>query len=114
MVDVVAKIDPITKRERVVERRADELPRVVRVVPRDDRIRKYIKHAITKVGFPKVGSCEWPNDQFTRNRIREGVISIEPRKEPEQGDRRLVADRVREQRGVNRASGAKGTDAPKT
>jgi hypothetical protein len=107
MIDVVTKIDPITKKEKLMEKGFEDFARVVRVVPRDDRIRKYIRHAITKVGFPKQGSCEWPNDQFTRNRIREGVVSIEPKQDREQ------AERDRQQRGVNRISGAKGADAPK-
>src|SRR5262245_15968087 len=102
MVEIVTKIDPRTKRERPVEKGTEDLQRVLRLVPRDDRIRKYIKHAITKVGFPKEGSCEWPNDQFTRNRLREGIITIEEKEEPQEGPR-----------AVNRRTGAKGGDETK-
>jgi hypothetical protein len=51
--------------------------RAVRVVPRDENIRKYIKHGVTKVGFQKEGSAEWPLDAFTRNRLRDGDVTIE-------------------------------------
>src|SRR5262245_12725273 len=104
MVEVVTRIDPITKREKVMEKGFEDFPKVVRVEPRDDRIRKYIKHAITKVGFPKEGSCEWPNDQFTRNRIREGVISIEEKQEKQEAA----------PRGALRTGAKPAADAPKT
>jgi hypothetical protein len=68
--------------------------RVVRVVPRDENIRKYIKHGVTRVGFQTEGSAEWPMDAFTRNRLRDGDVSIEvpppppepppPEEQPEQ------------------------------
>ena len=77
MIDVVNKRHPISGRDRPQERDFSERPRAVRVVPVNDTLRKYLKHGITKVGFLAEGSSEWPNDQFTRNRIREGVITIE-------------------------------------
>jgi hypothetical protein len=55
-----------------------EIAKVLRVTPTSELIRKYIKHPITRVGFPaEGGSCEWPNDRFTRNRIRDGDVTIE-------------------------------------
>ena len=58
--------------------------RVVRVLPKNDMIRKYLKHQPSKVGFLKEGSVEWPLDQFTRNRLRDGDITIEEPKQLEQ------------------------------
>lgn len=83
MVDVVMKRNAVTGRERPQEKDFNEARKVVRVLPRTDEIRKYLKHPGTRVGFLAEGSSEWPNDQFTRRRIRDGDISIE-RKEPEQ------------------------------
>jgi hypothetical protein len=51
--------------------------RVVRVLPTSDLIRKYLKHQPSKVGWLKEGSVEWPWDSFTRNRLRDGDITIE-------------------------------------
>lgn len=86
MVDVVMKRDPKTGRERPQEKTLVGRSRVVRVVPANDMLRKYLKHGLTKVGFLAEGSAEWPNDQFTRNRIREGDVTIEeaaaPKAEP--------------------------------
>jgi hypothetical protein len=54
--------------------------RVVRVLPTSDLIRKYLKHQPSKIGWLKEGSVEWPWDSFTRNRLRDGDITIEPPK----------------------------------
>lgn len=51
--------------------------RVVRVLPKNDLIRKYIKHQPSKIGWLSEGSVEWPLDSFTRNRLRDGDITIE-------------------------------------
>ena len=82
MIDVVTKIDPITKRERLQEADFDEKRAVVRVLPKNDQIRKYLKHPAKRVGFLAEGSIEWPNDAFTRKRIKEGDVTIEE-SEPE-------------------------------
>src|SRR5262245_26468775 len=63
------------ERERAV--REASQPKRVRVVPRDDNIRKYIKHMPSGIAFPAEGSVEWPLDQFTQSRIAEGDVTIE-------------------------------------
>jgi hypothetical protein len=59
--------------------------RVVRVLPTSDLIRKYVKHQPSKIGWLKEGSVEWPWDTFTRNRLRDGDITIEPAKPKQVG-----------------------------
>jgi len=66
-------------------------PRSVRVLPRDAKVAKGIKHPLTKVGFNKNDpsqSAEWPWDQFTRRRIADGTVSVvvpgEPQQAPEE------------------------------
>jgi len=58
--------------------------RVVRVLPANDMIRKYLKHQPSRIGWLKEGSVEWPLDTFTRNRLRDGDITIEPAKAKEE------------------------------
>ena len=52
----------------------------VRVIPKNDTLRKILKHGATGRGFPAEGSVEWPLDQFTKRRIRDGDITIEGEK----------------------------------
>jgi hypothetical protein len=75
--DIVMKTNPLTGRQRMQDASFDEGRRVVRVLPRNDQIRKYIKHPRTRVGFPAEGSAEWPNDAFTKRRIIDGDVTIE-------------------------------------
>jgi hypothetical protein len=75
MVDIVTKVDAYG-REHVQEKDFNESRRVVRVVPKNADIRKYIKHPKTKVGFLAEGSAEWPNDTFTKRRIADGDVTI--------------------------------------
>jgi len=49
----------------------------VKVVPSKEEYRKYLKHGVTGVGFTEQGSVEWPNDQFTKRRIRDGSVALE-------------------------------------
>jgi hypothetical protein len=53
----------------------------VRVLPRDETIRRHIVHWPTRIAFPAEGSVEWPNDRFTQRRIRDGDVTIEETKE---------------------------------
>jgi len=77
MVDVKMKTHPITGRERPQETDFNDKRKVVRVLPRSDDIRKYLKHQPSRVGFLATGSAEWPNDTFTKRRIAEGDVTIE-------------------------------------
>jgi hypothetical protein len=76
MIDIVTKVDAYG-REHVQEKDFNDSRRVVRVVPKNADIRKYIKHPRTKVGFMAEGSAEWPNDTFTKRRIADGDVTIE-------------------------------------
>jgi hypothetical protein len=49
----------------------------VRVVPTDEKYRTVLRHPTTNQPFPKSGSQEWPLDQFTKRRIREGALAID-------------------------------------
>ena len=73
--EVVVKRDA-QGRERVQEKDFDEAKRVVRVVPKNDTLRKYLKHPV-RGKMNAEGSTEWPNDQFTRRRIKEGDVTVE-------------------------------------
>jgi hypothetical protein len=49
----------------------------VRVLPKNGLIRKYLKHEPTRIAFREEGSIEWPLDNFTMRRLRDGDITIE-------------------------------------
>jgi hypothetical protein len=53
---------------------------MVRVKAKNDLIAKFIKNGAR--GFNKDGIGVWPMDQFTRNRVRDGDVTLE--KQPEQ------------------------------
>lgn len=68
------------------KRRLERLQRIkeqrtikrVRVVPRDDVIRRDIRHGVSGARFPESeGSVEWPFDQFTKRRLRDGTVTLE-------------------------------------
>jgi hypothetical protein len=101
MIDVVAKVNPLTNSERLYEKDFDQGRTVVRVVPKNAELRKYLKHGVTKVGFLAEGSAEWPNDSFTRKRIKDGDVTVEEAAAPEGGQQQLL------QGGQRRESGAK-------
>jgi hypothetical protein len=61
-------------------RQSTSVPRV-RVTPKTDAIRKHIYHPRTGARFPAEGSVEWPLDQFTKRRIRDGDVTIEEGRE---------------------------------
>lgn len=74
---VVRQQKQLSGRSIVREKDFDAERRVVRVVPKNDLIRKYLKHGVTKVGFLAEGSAEWPNDSFTKRRVKDGDVTIE-------------------------------------
>jgi len=53
----------------------------VRVWPRDENIRRVIKHP-SGVAFRKEGSVEWPLDAFTKRRLRDGSVTKEEPPKP--------------------------------
>lgn len=54
------------------------VPRV-RVTPAREELRNVLMHPGTGVRFRKEGSVEWPLDQFTKRRVRDGDVTIEER-----------------------------------
>jgi hypothetical protein len=49
----------------------------VRVNPRDEELRKVLKHPANGVKFLPTGSVEWPLDQFTKRRLYDGSVTLE-------------------------------------
>jgi hypothetical protein len=47
----------------------------VKVTPKDDTIRRVLKHP-RGGGFPKEGPATWPDDRFTFRRLRDGDITV--------------------------------------
>jgi hypothetical protein len=52
-------------------------PAAVRVVPAKEEYRKTLKHLPSGVPFPPAGPAEWPLDQFTQRRLRDGSVTLE-------------------------------------
>jgi hypothetical protein len=83
-------------REQQVAARKEHMAKInppaprVRVNPASDELRRALKHPQGGIAFPKEGSVEWPLDQFTRRRIKEGSVTAEPKREEkhEEVDRR--------------------------
>jgi len=77
--------DDVTLESRRDERRAQRLqqargpvrPGRVRVLPRDEAVRKSHRNVVGHPNFPAQGSIEWPYDQFTKRRLRDGDITLE-------------------------------------
>jgi hypothetical protein len=78
----------IARSQAIAERRAQARSVAavsrVRVLPRDETIRKHITHQPTGIAFPATGSVEWPNDRFTQRRIRDGDVTLEEAQEAQQ------------------------------
>jgi hypothetical protein len=55
-------------------------PEMVSVQPAKPEYRKHLKHAVTGVGFGAEGGAEWPDDQFTKRRVRDGSVTVEQQK----------------------------------
>jgi hypothetical protein len=47
-----------------------------------DNVKKYIFHPSNRVKFDEDGEADWPLDQFTIRRVRDGDISMEPPPKP--------------------------------
>jgi hypothetical protein len=56
---------------------------MVKVVPKNDTIRKQIKHPVAGA-FRGQGSMDWPDDSFTARRIKDGDVTVEKAEEPSQ------------------------------
>jgi hypothetical protein len=54
----------------------EEVPKV-RVLPKNDEIRKILVHPNGNLAFREHGSVEWPLDQFTLRRLRDGDVTLD-------------------------------------
>jgi hypothetical protein len=73
------------RKKFMAEMTKNKRPRV-RVTAGNDDMRKVLKHP-NGVGFPKDGgSVEWPHDQFTRRRIKDGSVKVEEHRDEKQRD----------------------------
>lgn len=77
MADEQLSVRDKRQRDRLEKMRKMQGTPRVRVLPRDDEIRKNIQHPIGWIGFPESGSVEWPDDGFTRRRIADGDVTLE-------------------------------------
>lgn len=60
-------------------------PKRVRVVPKSDELREVLRHP--RAGrFRTSGSTEWPLDQFTKRRLRDGDVTVEAREANKNSD----------------------------
>jgi len=50
----------------------------MKVYTTKDNVKKYIYHPIGRQRFDANGMADWPDDQFTRRRLRDGDITLEP------------------------------------
>jgi hypothetical protein len=78
-----ARLKQIEERRAKMASFVPEREARVRVNPANDQIRKAIKHPSGNIAFPESGSVEWPNDSFTKRRIREGAVTREDDKAKE-------------------------------
>jgi hypothetical protein len=80
---MVDQQEPLNPRQQLIKERNERIAALmaqqkrVRVLPKNDAIRKYIKHYPSRIGFPLEGSVEWPDDDFTQRRIADGDVTIE-------------------------------------
>jgi hypothetical protein len=63
-------------------RKLRQLP-TKRVVPRDDDMRRLLKHPKAGGFRPEGGGAEWPDDSFTFRRLRDGDVLLESEAESE-------------------------------
>jgi hypothetical protein len=94
MVDLMQRAQPSTaqisqqfrtRREKKLARMREEVagPDIVRVEPKNDLMRDILRDSHGR-HFRGVGAAEWPNDTFTRRRLRDGDIKLatDQRREP--------------------------------
>lgn len=49
---------------------------MVKVWPKDDVMRKHLRHPADRAGFRAEGPADWPYDQFTTRRIEDGDVVL--------------------------------------
>ncbi len=111
---------PVNVRGRMVQRPQPggiTLPTRVPRPPRDvvrntvivraakENVHKYVFHPAGIIRFGSDGTAEWPNDQFTRRRVRDGDITVEA---PPIREKAKEAQPARRQQSPPASSGASG------
>ena len=78
MVDVDAELKrrKQLQQDRMKKKTGSSVP-LVRVVPVNDTMRRTMRHPDAATQFGDTGSVEWPMDQFTQRRLRDGAIKLE-------------------------------------
>lgn len=51
---------------------------MAKVYAANDTIKRLIFHPAVKQPFGEDGSANWPDDQFTQRRVRDGDVTLEP------------------------------------
>jgi len=78
MVDVAMKLQ--TQGERLKERvgriRVPAKRPGIRVEPANEDLRRVLRHIPSGVRFRSEGSIEWPDDTFTRRRLKDGSVKL--------------------------------------
>ena len=77
------------QRDRMEKLRAN-VPPGIRVTPRDDDMRRVLKHP-TAGGFRKEGAVTWPDDRFTKRRLLDGTVTREAHKDSDARGRQPAA-----------------------
>jgi hypothetical protein len=80
------KSNKAARMQRVKEIKDMSAVQRVRVEPTKEEYRKVLRHPSNNTAFRETGSIEWPLDQFTKRRIREGAIRIAESREPAGGE----------------------------
>jgi hypothetical protein len=74
------------QRDRMEKLRAN-VPPGIRVTPRDDDMRRVLKHP-TAGGFRKEGAATWPDDRFTKRRLLDGTVKRDEEQKPDERGRK--------------------------
>lgn len=60
---------------------------MVKVLPKNDELRKVLRHPSDNVAFPASDAeknwLDWPDDSFTHRRLTDGDVTIVEEKKPE-------------------------------
>lgn len=49
---------------------------MVKVLPKNDDMRRLLRHPSNNVAFQAEGPMDWPDDSFTFRRIRDGDVTV--------------------------------------
>lgn len=66
---------------------------MVKVLPKNDTMRKLLKHPSNGVAFPAEGPMEWPDDSFTHRRVTDGDVTIVEDKKAEKAEASVSEER---------------------